>query len=261
MAAAAEMAFPVLVDWTSASASKCLSSMSQLCQHSMRHFRRAAFRGGRGKLVAAKQVNNGQTGSKGAMQQWRLVTEEMDLGGRFNFGRMLSTSAHSFAATPLLVGQGLVIKVTQDLSGILTEGLLRPLLLMALYSPPSFAAAPLMSSPAAVSAAGAVRMAVAAVADLAPAQLAPPAPGVVTKLEPVARFAALGAGPLHAPCSPTSHQSQPNQLRTTLMAWKHVFAPQQRRTYKKWTHSADWKRADQGSSSRGALHKFAALGR
>lgn len=136
-------------------------------------------------------------GSKGAMQQWRLVTEEMDLGGRFNFGRMLAPSVPSFAATPLLAGQvslqraicsapeeqsalrvllpwsparsslglstkttilpwvqGLVIKVTQDLSGILTESLLRPLLLMALYSPPSFAAAPLLSSPAAVSAAG-----------------------------------------------------------------------------------------------------------
>lgn len=128
-------------------------------------------------------------GSKGAIQQWRLVTEEIDFNGRFSFARMSTPSVPSFAATPLLAGQvstrganrcsthdaaeasclfvavaldaailprvqGLVIKVTQDISGILTESLLRPLLLLALYSPPSFAAAPLMSSPAAVSAAG-----------------------------------------------------------------------------------------------------------
>lgn len=60
-------------------------------------------------------------------------------------------------------------------------------------------------------------MAVAAVADLSPARLVLPAPAAVTPLEPVARYAALGAGPLPAPCSPTSHQLQPQQLRTTLM--------------------------------------------
>lgn len=258
MAAAAEMALPVLVDWSSASASKFLSSMSQLCQHSMRHFRRAAFRGGRGKLVAAKQINPGPSGSNNAFQQWRLVTEEIDMTGRFNFARMLMPSLPSFAATPLLSGQGMVIKVTQDISVILTDSLLRPLLLMALYLPPSFAAAPLVSSPAAVSAAGAVRMAVAAVADISPARPMLSTSAAVTQLEPVARFAVLAAGA--TPRSPTSLQPQPQQLRSTLMAWKHVFAPQRRRTYKKWTRNTGWKAGDKCGSERGTLRQFVALG-
>lgn len=45
-AMATEVVVPVIVDWTSASASRFLSTMSQLSQHAMRHFRRAAFRGG-----------------------------------------------------------------------------------------------------------------------------------------------------------------------------------------------------------------------
>lgn len=259
MAAAAEIALPAIMDWTSHSASKFLSSMSQLCQHSMRHFRRAAFRGGRGKLVAAKQISHGQTGGQGVVQQWRLVVEELDLTGRFIFDRTATASRPSFAAMPLVSEQGL-IKVIQEVSLILTNGLLRPLQLIATHAPPSFAAVPVFSASAATSSAGAVQMAVAAVNDLSSVRSSLPAASSpsVRQLDPIARYAALsGSPPLRQ--SPASLPQRQQHLRSTLMAWKHIFTPQ-RRTYKKWICTSGLKSGGQRGSMKGALSRFASMG-
>mmetsp|Transcript_10426 Transcript_10426/g.31405 ORF Transcript_10426/g.31405 Transcript_10426/m.31405 type:complete len:254 (+) Transcript_10426:307-1068(+) len=224
-AMATEVVVPVIVDWTSASASRFLSTMSQLSQHAMRHFRRAAFRGGRGKLVAAKQLNgNAAPGGKGSYQQWRQLTEEAEgpaqsVTLRFSY----APSLPPFAAAPFLTGQRLRVTAGRDLRDLTVDALLRPLLLMSLHRPPCFSAIPLVQSSAVQALAEAVKA-----SNLVGENRQPSASTTAssTSSHPVARYAALAAERPQLPHSRRdSEEAVIQRLRTAFTEWMHLFAP------------------------------------
>lgn len=242
MAATKQVVHIPMVDWTRGSPARLLSSISQVCQHAMRHFRRAAFRGGKGKLVAAKELNNGTAAGSAANQQWR--------GNRALTGLakpeqpppkpQLPAAPPPFAALPFLSSQELLAAVGRELQLPVGDALLRPLL--ALESP-SFAATPVLQ------AAEPPQPDTRGSAGSETPRRNKPQHGAAA-VDPKWRLAKLGS-----PSSPRSTRSthSASQLRAVLHSWARTFAPAA-------PPLPQESRRDANARLKGALLRYASLG-
>jgi hypothetical protein len=226
--------YPAIVDWTSGARAKFLASLSQVSQLAIRHCRRhatkAAFRGGKGKLAATKELNtsSGAAGSA-ANQQWRGQRAVAGLAAApaapFRAFQLLAPLRPPFAALPFLNSQAL-LAVGQELSLPAEGSLLTP---VAAQQAPSFAAVPAFQAQlsAACEDGGHVAAPVRATADLVQTPREPR-----KAHSPLACYALLPASRTAIKAGGVSKQQQRHrqqsarQLMTALLDLAHLCTPE-----------------------------------
>lgn len=231
--AAPHQLYPAIVDWTTGARAKFLASLSQVSQLAIRHCRRhatkAAFRGGNGKLAAAKELNtsSGAAGSA-ANQQWRGQRAVAGLAAvpatPLRAFQLLAPLRPPFAALPFLNSQAL-LAVGHELSLPAEGSLLTP---VAAQQAPSFAAAPAFQAQlSACEDGGHVTAPVRATADL----VQPPREPRKAH-SPLARYALLPASRTAVKAGGVSKQQQRHrqqsarQLMTALLDLAHLCTPE-----------------------------------